>query len=81
MMKEGFGMQPPIAKDQKPENVAARFRTAIELFDLSVEMMEQTLWRRFPDDTPERHDWRMKAWMRRPRHKNDPLIREGTWPR
>ncbi len=65
------------------ESVAARLRTALDLFLAGERMMRQTLKRRHPEATTEEIDRRLRAWMsERPGAEHgDAAGRPIPWPR
>ena len=48
------------------DDVQARMHAAIELRSLAIAMRRQVLVRRYPDESPEEIDERLRAWVLRP---------------
>lgn len=65
------------------QSIAARLRTAFDLFVAGERMMRQNLKRRYPDASPEEIERRLHAWLReRPGAENgDAVGRPVPWPR
>lgn len=61
-------------------DLAARFRTTIDLYEAGVQMMRLNLRRRHPEETDAEIQVRLVAWMMR-REEDIPGHRRVPWPR
>ncbi len=63
------------------ELAAARFKTAMDLFDAGVDLQRQNLRRKFPDADRATIEALLRAWLLRENEPGDAEGKTGTWPR
>jgi len=63
------------------ELAAARFKTAMDLFDAGVDLQRQNLQRKFPGADRVTIEALLRSWLLRENEPGDAEGKPGTWPR